>query len=149
MMLAISAFSPTNIRQGTLFTLASVVFFTNFQRTNPFADMMPPWTHFFIHPISFWQTWIEILRLNTARMTAETQEKRTQKVEDVQKRAEYRKAHGLDKDEGFGGWTAKTDKELIGPAIPLGDATGKEGEPAEEQVAGGKKPPVRKWLGIW
>lgn len=40
-------------------------------------------------------------------------------MEDVEKRSEYRKAHGLDKDEGFGGWTAKTNDELLGPAVPV------------------------------
>ena len=68
------------------------------------------------------------------------------------KRSAYRKAHGLDKETGFGGWTAKTDEELLGPAIEL-----PQGEGAEEGIVGGKeevvrrekRPPVRKWLGIW
>jgi len=39
---------------------------------------------------------IEVLRLHTAHVTAETMERRKHKVEDVAKRAAYRKAHGLD-----------------------------------------------------
>jgi len=85
-------------------------------------------------------------------VTAETQERRKRKVEDVQKRSAYRKAHGLDKDEGFGGWTAKSDRELLGPAIPLGEADAVQ-EQVVEQVAVEpvvrEKRPVKKWLGIW
>lgn len=129
--------------------MAGFVFITNFKRNSPFADMIPHWTQLFVHPIKFTRTWIEILRLHTAHVTAETQERRKHKVEDVAKRSAYRKAHGLDKDEGFGGWTAKTDEELLGPAIPLGDGEGKEGELAAEQLPREKRPPVKKWLGIW
>jgi hypothetical protein len=94
---------------------------------------------------------VEVIRLNTAHTTAETQERRKRKVEDVAKRAAYRKAHGLDKDEGFGGWSAKSDEQVLGPGIAIGDAGSvPEGasEPAEEPVRR-KRPPVKKWFGIW
>ena len=65
----------------------------------------------------------------------------------MQKRSAYRKAHGLEKDEGFGGWTAKSDEQLLGPGIPLGEGA-KEGELATEQVPRERKP-IKKWLGIW
>ena len=96
---------------------------------------------------SFTRTVLEVLRLHQAHVTAETQEKRKQKVEDVQKRSAYRKAHGLEKDEGFGGWTAKSDEQLLGPGIPLSEGA-KEGELATEQVPRERKP-IKKWLGIW
>ncbi len=81
-------------------------------------------------------------------------EKRKKKVEDVAKRAEYRKAHGLDKDEGFGGWTAKSDEALLGPGIPIGDhlppdvaeELEKHKPQPQPQI---EKPTVKKWLGIW
>ena len=113
--------------------------------------MIPHWSHMFLHPIMYTRTVVEVMRLNTAKNTAETMERRKRKVEDVQKRAAYRKAHGLDKDEGFGGWTARKDSETLGPAIPVADLPEvdegeAEGEPVQERR---KKPPVRKWLGIW
>jgi hypothetical protein len=111
--------------------------------------MLPPWSQLFLHPIKFTRTCVEVLRLHTAHVTAETQERRKKKVEDVQKRSAYRKAHGLEKDEGFGGWTAKSDEQLLGPGIPLGEMEVKEGESTAGQVAREKRPPVRKWLGIW
>lgn len=94
--------------------------------------------------------------MNTAHTTAETQERRKRKTEDVAKRAAYRKAHGLDKNEGFGGWTVKTDEETLGPGIAIGEAVLPQaaetiGEPAPEQTqeVRQKKPHVKKWLGIW
>ena len=135
--------------QSTLFTLAGIVWISNFKRNSPFADMLPHWTQLFVHPIKFTRTCVEVLRLNAAHVTAETQERRKRKVEDVQKRSAYRKAHGLEKDEGFGGWMAKTDEQLLGPGIPMGEMEGKEGENAEQHIIREKKPPVRKWLGIW
>lgn len=115
--------------------------------------MIPPWSQMIRHPIAFCRTWIEILRLNTARTTAETYERRTRRTEDVAKRAAYRKAHGLDKEEGFGGWTAKSDEQSLGPSIP----TGAVGEAEGGDLSGGppveleprQRRPVKKWLGIW
>jgi len=141
------------IALGTLFSLASIVFVTNFKRDSPVADMIPPVTQLFLHPIKYCRTWLEVLRLHQAAVTAETQERRKRKVEDVAKRSAYRKAHGLDKNEGFGGWMAKSDDQLLGPAIPLGESKN-EGEVATEQVPATEKAPrerkpVKKWLGIW
>ncbi len=86
--------------------------------------------------------------MNSDYVTAETMERRKTKVEDVAKRAAYRKAHGLEKDESFGGWTAKSDEQLLGPGIPIGDGEVKEGD-----VEGGRvireKRPLKKWFGIW
>lgn len=87
---------------------------------------------------------MEVLRLDSERTTAETMERRKRKVEDVQKRAAYRKAHGLE-TEDFGGWTSKNDEQLLGPGMPVGDHA--EGELPTEQVR--PKKPLKKWLGIW
>lgn len=128
----------------------------NFKRTSKFADMLPPASDLFFHPISFTRTCIEVLRLHTAEVSAETAERRKRKVEDVAKRSEYRKAHGLE-TAGFGGWTAKTDEENLGPAIPFDDASPTSAGPVANADDGGlgehvqenKKKPLKKWLGIW
>jgi hypothetical protein len=137
------------ITLGTLFTLASTVWITNFKRNSPFADMLPSWTQLFFHPISFFRTFFEVVRLTSAHNTAETMERRKRKVEDVSKRAAYRKAHGLENDQSFGGWTAKSDEQLLGPAIPIGDVDGVKGEEAQESVVSEGKPVKKRWLGIW
>ncbi|EKD12865.1 uncharacterized protein L3040_007020 [Drepanopeziza brunnea f. sp. 'multigermtubi'] len=126
------------ISLGTLFGLAATVWITNFKRNSPFADMLPAWSQLFLHPIAFFRTFGEVIKMNSDYVTAETMERRKRKVEDVAKRAAYRKAHGMENDEAFGGWTAKSDEQLLGPAMPVGDA-----EPVRATR------PVKKWLGIW
>lgn len=109
--------------------------------------------------------------MHTDYITAVTKERRKQKVDDVQKRSEYRKAHGIAQGEGiFGGWTAKADEESVGPALRDESASPtftrgvdmqKAAEDIEEHAAQNSKPtfvdfdgktqPVeqKKWFGIW
>lgn len=108
--------------------------------------MIPPWTDLFIHPLAFWRRWVDIIRLNSAHVAAETQERRTRKVEDVAKRAQFRKAHGLEGGDGFGGWTAKSDAQLLGPGIRTEGGEGGE-QQVQEEVREKKK--VKMWFGIW
>lgn len=88
-------------------------------------------------------------------MSAQTAERRRKKVEDVQKRAEFRKAHGIDQGEGFGGWTAKEEGEGLGPALGAAAGAGAAAVGAGADEKGvytdfeGRKKPVKKWLGIW
>jgi len=95
--------------------------------------------------------------MHTEYLTAQVAERRRQKVEDVRKRSEYRKAHGLDQDEGvLGGWTAKSDEEVKGPGVredgaPVGSFGAQDADPAAPASEGAaiQKRPVKKWLGIW
>lgn len=133
---------------------------TNFKNTSKFADMLPPASDLFFHPIAFTRTCIEVLRLHTAAVSAETAERRKRVVDDVGKRGEFRKAHGLE-TEAFGGWTAKGDKEDLGPALHTqgqGEIKTAAGEVASASDGGFKehtqqvqreKKPLKKWLGIW
>lgn len=100
--------------------------------------------------------------------TAETLRRRREKTEDVRKRSEFRKAHGMDEEEGrFGGWTAKTDAQALGPALREGTAvpapeknmelvratTESTEVHAKEDVfvdfEGKEQPVKKKWFGIW
>lgn len=109
--------------------------------------------------------------MHVAYVSAQTKEKRKQKVDDVQKRSDYRKAHGIAQGEGiFGGWTAKTDEESVGPALKDEGASpsfsrGVDMEKAIEDIEEtaaknskdtfvdfeGKTQSVeqKKWFGIW
>ncbi|MCJ1246280.1 hypothetical protein MMC30_003486 [Trapelia coarctata] len=153
------------ITLSTLFTLALLSFVINFKHTSPFAHLLPAGNTFYSHPLDYISTWLSVYKTHTLHVSAETAERRRKKVEDVQKRALYRKAHGLDKEQGLGGWTAKGDDELLGPAIKS-DARGGgdvavasdgraavEGTEADEGVyadfEGRRKRPLKKWLGIW
>ena len=135
--------------------------------------MLPPAREFFRHPVACVRTLIEIFKLNTAHTSAITAERRKRKIEDVRKRSEYRKAHGLDQGEGFGQWTYRGDneEEAVAPqALPLTSdgtvavsvaavaAETAEGGLGEKTSSGGgggyrdwegRRKPVRKWFGIW
>jgi hypothetical protein len=120
--------------------------------------MLPEGSQFFWHPIQYTRTFFEVLKLTTEYNTQQTMERRKARVEDVAKRGEYRKAHGLDKQDTFGSWTAKSDEEVLGSGIRLGDGK-KEGDVAIEgaspvaeevqQLEKRERRPVKKWLGIW
>lgn len=147
---------------------------SDFLRNTPYRDMLPPNSMFFSHPFSFIGRWVEVYDLHIAYVSAQTAERRKQKVEDVRKRSEYRKAHGLDQEEGiFGGWTAKSDEETRGPGLREGNVqlgaqpgpetsvdlaegtvenvVGKAGEGEETYVdfTGKTQPAKKKWFGIW
>jgi hypothetical protein len=144
------------ITLGTLFSAAGYAFFTSFKRSTKFADLLPSASDMVMHPIRSSKMCLEVLRLHQIQVSEETAERRRRRVEDVKKRSDYRKAHGLE-TEGFGGWTAKTDDELMGPAIKLGTETGTAAAPegvveSQSEVAEPvqrKKRPVKMWFGIW
>ncbi|KAK5019765.1 hypothetical protein BJ546DRAFT_928732 [Cryomyces antarcticus] len=151
----------TWITLGTLFSLAGFVFVKNFTTTTVYKDMLPENREFYSHPFRFLRTYFEVYKLQVAYTSAETADRRRRKVEDVQKRNEYRKAHGLDQSQGLGGWTAKTDAENIGPALntdgavtavapaAVAEAASREGGQETYTDFVGRKKPIKKWLGIW
>lgn len=104
---------------------------------------MPAFSDFFYHPLTSGRTVVEIIRLSEAHNAAIVQEKRRRRVDDVVKRSEYRKAHGLEDQQGFGGWTAKTEAESMGPALPSS-----EGMEPGARDAHNPQQPRKKWLGI-
>ncbi|RKF61469.1 putative major facilitator superfamily protein [Erysiphe neolycopersici] len=139
------------LSMGILTSLAVTVMVTNFKRESPFADMLPEWYNMFLHPIRFWRTIIEVIKLDTARTSAEAAEKRKQRVDDVAKRAAFRKAKGLDQYEGIGGWTLRADPKMPDPETRAKTEETIPGEinqtfPDNEAP---KKKPIKKWLGIW
>lgn len=98
----------------------------NFKRNTPFADMLPSGSDFREQPIESMRTLYEVWQLTQLHDSVIVAGQRKKNVDDVAKRAEYRKAHGLEQDGGLGNWTAKGDAETPQP-------TGKR----------------EKWLGIF
>jgi len=81
--------------------------------------------------------------MHTEYITAQTMAKREAKVDDVRKRAEYRKAHGIS-EEGFGGWTYKAESTTN--VKRNDDLIEKTGDDVDGTV---ERKRVKKWLGIW
>ena len=160
-------FFRDSCEQSTLSALAGFTFVANFHRTTPFTDLLPSADYFYAHPLDFLSTYLSVYRMHTAYISEETAKRRKQKVDDVQKRALYRKAHGLDKEQGLGGWTVKGEDEMMGPALATDGAVGRELNPESAEAMGngkeahtaagegvytdfeGRKRPIKKWLGIW
>lgn len=101
-------------------------------------------------------------------VSAQTAERRRGKLEDVEKRKEYRKAHGLDTGaadgKGWLGWMGTADPPARDGAIRTGQAAedvdaspvAHEAAAVEEEGADtfvdfeGKHQPVqKKWFGLW
>ena len=131
-----------------------------------FREQLPDAKSLLTHPIKSGFQAFEVWKLDVARTTAETQERRKRDVEDVQKRNTYRRAHGLaeENSQGMGGWkinggaeTGTPPPEPDGvPTVPsiaevagLSDET--SGSSKERPLADwrGPKKPVKKWFGIW
>lgn len=142
--------TANNKSQGTLVSLAAYTFAAKFNATSPYADMIPAISEFPSHPIDYIGTCFHVLRLHEEHISAVTAEKRRRKVDDVAKRNEYRKAHGLDSAQGIESWIAPA-KEA--PVAAAAEVPAPSTAPVAEQVQAtpevsedGKR---KKFLGIF
>ncbi|KAI1130345.1 hypothetical protein F5Y10DRAFT_122354 [Nemania abortiva] len=142
------------ITLGTLTSLALYTFAANFKAKSPFADMIPPISEFPRHPFQYIGVCIDVLRMHEEHESAQTAEKRRRKIDDVTKRNEYRKAHGLEPaTSGLFGSKAETRAEstetITAPsATPVAEPSEPEPEPspAAEFTPEEKR---KKFLGIF
>lgn len=75
-------------------------------------------------------------------------EQRHRRIEDAEKRRQYRLAHGLEEPTANAtSAEAADDQSPIAPVVAEGPAKG-EGQ-VEYVDWEGRKKPVKKWLGIW
>ncbi|KAK6070558.1 hypothetical protein SCUP515_08383 [Seiridium cupressi] len=130
------------ITLGTLVSLAAYTFTAKFNATSPYADMIPAISEFPSHPIDYISTCLHVLRLHEEHISAVTAEKRRRKVDDVAKRNEYRKAHGLDTAQGIESWAGFSNSPVASPAAPVDDGT------AASSVEAQTRPDTQPDLGI-
>ncbi|KAI0025666.1 hypothetical protein F4780DRAFT_719431 [Xylariomycetidae sp. FL0641] len=140
------------ITMGTLLTLAAWSFTANFKAESPYADMIPPLAEFPRHPLQYLSTCVSVLRMHEEHVSAVTAEKRRRKVDDVAKRNEYRKAHGMEPATGFWGGQA-----VLPAPEPVTDPTADPAPVAEAPVQPASTPADgftpdgkrKKFLGIF
>ncbi|RAH66539.1 uncharacterized protein BO66DRAFT_331123 [Aspergillus aculeatinus CBS 121060] len=140
------------IAMGVLTSLATFTFTTNFKRSSPFAHLLPSWSGLLSHPFDTVGQALAVFRMHVEHSSQQTREKRRQRVEDAEKRRQYRIAHGLEEASE----TAEGADAAAAAAAPA-EAVDDQSPIAREEVAGdgtyvdweGKKRPVKKWLGIW
>ncbi|KAK7753853.1 hypothetical protein SLS62_004219 [Diatrype stigma] len=91
------------ITLGTLTSLTIYTFAANFQAKSPFADLIPPLSELWRHPVQYAGVCVDVLRMHEEHESIATAERRRRRVDDVAKRNEYRKAHGLEPTQGWWG----------------------------------------------
>ncbi|KAH9843400.1 hypothetical protein Tdes44962_MAKER07407 [Teratosphaeria destructans] len=144
---------------SVLVSLAFFIWLQDFLHNTPYRDLLPPNNMIFAHPFTFFSRWWEVYTMHVQYISAQTAEKRKQKLDDAEKRKEYRKAHGIEtKGEGmlekFVGGNAEN-------AAPRERGAGEEASPlaAVEEAAlpegayvdfeGKVQTERKKWFGIW
>ncbi|RDW90339.1 uncharacterized protein DSM5745_02114 [Aspergillus mulundensis] len=138
------------IAMGVLTSLATFTFTTNFKATSPFAHLLPPWSALLSHPIDTVSQALSVFRMHVQHTSMETREKRKRRVDDAEKRRQFRVAHGLEEpsEEELakeGKLAEQADDQS--PIAPEGQAqSAGAGEYVDWE---GKRRPVKKWLGIW
>ncbi|MCJ1429842.1 hypothetical protein MMC29_007757, partial [Sticta canariensis] len=134
------------ITLGVLFSLAAYTAITTFQRTSPFAELLPPGRLFLAHPISYIHQYWRVFKLHTDQNTLDTAELRRKRDDDVEKRRAYRKAHGTErKQQGPFSWMGLAEDEddkAAAAAKPDGEAAAaaaaagtQEASPSEQNEA--------------
>ena len=91
-----------------------------------------------MHPYSSVGQVIEVYKLNVHHTTEETQKRRKKKLEEVEKRKQYRIAHGLQAPDPL------PSKEIMGEDVDTLEGEGREYVDFER-----KKRHYKKWFGIW
>ncbi|KAL4870108.1 hypothetical protein BDV12DRAFT_166604 [Aspergillus spectabilis] len=133
------------IAMGVLTSLATFTFSTNFKANSPFAHLLPSWSGLLSHPIDTVSQALSVFRMHVQHTSVETRERRLRRVEDAEKRRQFRVAHGLEepaeKEGGNEGEEGVDDQSPVALEV--------QGEGQEFVDFEGKKRPVKKWLGIW
>ncbi|KAB8076652.1 hypothetical protein BDV29DRAFT_83206 [Aspergillus leporis] len=134
------------IAMGVLTSLATFTFTTNFKQSSPFAHLLPSWSGLLSHPIDTVSQALSVFRMHVQHTSVQTREKRHQRIEDAEKRRQYRVAHGLEEEQAEE--KSKAEAQVVDDQSPIA------AEPETTQGEGyvdweGKRRPVKKWLGIW
>lgn len=79
----------------------------------------------------------------------ETREKRRRRVEDAEKRRQFRVAHGLEEPSEEHQGQKEKEAEIDDQSPVAVEAQGQARGGGEYVDWEGKKKPVKKWLGIW
>ncbi|CRG91861.1 hypothetical protein PISL3812_08915 [Talaromyces islandicus] len=145
------------IALGVLTSLAGFTFIENFKRTSPFAHLMPGWSGLLSHPINTISQAISVWKMHVQHNSVLAREKRHKRIEDAEKRRQYRVAHGLEAPAVADTGSAPVEDDQSPVAAGATETMvepvkmGAEAEAPREEYRefSGEKRPVKKWLGIW
>ncbi|KAJ5084060.1 hypothetical protein NUU61_008639 [Penicillium alfredii] len=141
---------------GVLTSCASFTFITNFKASSPFAHLLPPMSGLLSHPLDTISQAFSVYRMHVQHNSMRVREQRHRRIEDAEKRRQYRVAHGLEEpaEQGTGdNQSPVAEADVNANAVPAtataGSAEAKDGSPREFVDWEGNRRPVKKWLGIW
>nr|POE56103.1 hypothetical protein CFP56_75438 [Quercus suber] len=155
------------ISMTILVTLVVTVWLQDFLTTTPFRNLLPPNSMAITHPFSYLARWWEVYRLHVDHVSAETAERRKARVDDAEKRKEYRKAHGIEDQEKklLGSWasedsplTRRSGERRVVGNVEVGDdaspvaSEGMSGQDSYVDFEGKLRDAAqekKKWFGIW
>jgi hypothetical protein len=151
-------------KQSVLVSLCGYIFYADFHSKNKYPDMLPSGSLFFTHPLTYLSQYVQVYKLHTEAVSAETAEKRRKQIDDARKRREYLRAHGMEKEGLFGFGTIEQDedaKKIKEEKRIIEELRRRErfAEGIDDRIvddeAGvyadfeGNKKPIKKWLGIF
>ncbi|KAG6991331.1 hypothetical protein G7Y79_00053g088140 [Physcia stellaris] len=147
---------------GFLSFLAATAWKQSFYHTCKFTHLLPPGSYFWSHPIDFISQWSMVYKMHVEQRSQVVAEMRQKRLDDIEKRNAYRKAHGIKDPQGVWGfgrrleyYDSKEDVEkAVGEVARAEDASPVTAEPAavgkgEYLDFEGKRKPLKKWFGIW
>jgi len=90
-----------------LFSLAIYSVFLSFLNTTAFRDQLPSFSYLLSHPLSGVRQFSSVYKLHVAHESEKVAELRRRKLEDVKKREEFLRAHGVEPGFLTGSWVDK------------------------------------------
>jgi hypothetical protein len=155
--------------QSILFTLAFATFYMDFHSKNKYAELVPPSSLFWSHPFEYVSQYMQVYRMHKQAETAEHLLKKQRKQDEVRKRREYMRAHGIEHEGPYGMGTVEGDeyrKRVQEEREHLSMEEERREEMANElraqrarerEIMGGEEVrgfdgesrKVKKWFGIW
>lgn len=128
--------------QSVLTTLAVFVFTTRFKTSSPFAHLLPAWSGLLTAPFDTISQALHVYRMDVQHNSMIVREQRHRRVEDAEKRRQFRIAHGLEEPNEKDKATLDTQSPIAADADAVANGQG-------ENAVSEQKKPVKKWLGIW
>ena len=139
-----------------LFSLAFYVFITDFVDKTSLKQLLPTRDDWKLHPIKSFKRFWSVYKLHVEQTSAETAERRTQQMDDVEKRRQYRRAHGIEERKlpfGLGAVTTEERSQVTQEVVeesPTASSQPMAQDGTDSYVDfEGRKRPIKKWLGIW
>lgn len=117
------------ITMGILVTLAIAAWYMDFMSKTIYSELIPTRKDFYMHPIQSTGRFIEVYKMHIAHTTAEAQDRRLKKMEDTEKRKEYRLQRIREAEE-------KGEEYVEDPRYYVGED-------------GVRRRRVKRWFGIW